>query len=188
MRKLVVFNHVSLDGFFTDARGDMSFAHKDPADAEWNAFVAGNASSNGMLLFGRVTYDMMAGFWPTPMAAQMMPEVAAGMNAMPKAVFSRTMSKAAWQNTTLLKGDLADVVRRLKAAPGPDMTILGSGTIVSQLTQLRLIDAYQIVVNPVVLGRGRTMFDSVTERAPLTLTGTRAFGNGAVLLNYEPVR
>ena len=68
------------------------------------------------------------------------------------------------------------------------MTILGSGTIVSQLTQLRLIDAYQIVVNPVVLGGGRTMFDGVSERATLTLTSTRAFGNGAVLLTYEPVR
>lgn len=188
MRKVVVFNHVSLDGYFTDANGDMSFAHKDPKDAEWNAFVAGNASGNGMLLFGRVTYDMMAGFWPTPMAAQMMPEVAAGMNAMPKVVFSRTLKEAAWQNTTLLKGDLAEEVRRLKAAAGPDMVILGSGSIVAQLTGYGLIDAYQVVVNPVILGVGRTMFDGVAGRKSLTLTGTQSFRNGAVLLNYEPVR
>ena len=188
MPKVVVFNHVSLDGYFTDAKGDMGFAHKDPGDAEWNAFVAGNAGGNGMLLFGRVTYDMMAGFWPTPMAAQMMPEVAAGMNTLPKVVFSRTITKATWQNTTLLKGDLAEEIRRLKAAAGPDMTILGSGTIVSQLTQLRLIDAYQIMVNPVVLGGGRTMFDGVTDRASLTLSSTRAFKNGSILLNYESVR
>jgi dihydrofolate reductase len=188
MRKLVVFNHVSLDGYFTDAKGDMSFAHKDPKDTEWNAFVAGNASGNGMLLFGRVTYDMMAGFWPTPMAAQMMPEVAAGMNAMPKAVFSRTMTKAAWQNTSLLKGDLAEEVRRLKAAAGPDMVILGSGSIVAQLTGHGLIDEYQVVVNPVILGGGRTMFEGLASRAPLRLTSTRSFQNGSILACYEPVR
>jgi dihydrofolate reductase len=188
MRKVVVFNHVSLDGYFTDARGDMSFAHKDPKDAEWNAFVAGNASGNGMLFFGRVTYDMMAGFWPTPMAAQMMPEVAAGMNTMPKAVFSRTMTKAAWQNTTLLKGDLAEEVRRLKAATGPDMVILGSGSIVAQLTGHGLIDEYQVVVNPVILGGGRTMFEGLASRAPLKLTSTRSFQNGSILACYEPVR
>jgi dihydrofolate reductase len=108
MRKLVVFNMVSLDGYFVDASGDMSWAHKH--DEEWNTFVGGNASGNGMLLFGRVTYDMMAGYWPSPMALQNSPVVAKGMNAMPKIVFSRTLDKASWNNTTLLKGDVVTEV------------------------------------------------------------------------------
>jgi dihydrofolate reductase len=184
MRKVSVFNNVSLDGFFVDARGDMSWAHR--RDEEWNAFASGNAGGNGELLFGRVTYEMMAAFWPTPQAAQMLPEVAAGMNAMHKIVFSRRLDTVAWQNTTLMKGDLATEVQQLKQQPGPDIVILGSGSIVSQLTEARLIDGYQIVLNPIVLGAGRTMFETVPERRGLTLTKTRAFGNGNVVLWYEP--
>src|SRR6187402_2430725 len=104
MRKIVAFEQVSLDGFFVDARGDMNWAHKQ--DAEWNAFAASNASGGGALLFGRVTYEMMAGFWPTPMAMKSMPEVAEGMNNLPKFVASRTLDQVSWKNTTLLKGDL----------------------------------------------------------------------------------
>lgn len=105
-----------------------------PKDPEWNELAASNAGGDGALLFGRVTYEMMAGFWPTPAATEMMPEVASGMNRMPKFVFSRTLPKASWQNTTLLKGDLLAEVRKLKEMPGPGIAILGSGTIVSQLT------------------------------------------------------
>jgi dihydrofolate reductase len=137
-------------------------------------------------LFGRVTYEMMAAFWPTPQAAQMLPQVAAGMNALRKIVFSRTLDAVSWQNTTLLKGDLVSEVTRLKQQTGPDMVILGSGSIVSQLTEARLIDEYQIVVNPIVLGRGRTLFETVSSKTPLTLTKTRAFTNGNVVLWYEP--
>src|SRR5580704_13264886 len=156
MRKLVVFNMVTLDGFFVDSKGDMSWAHKH--DDEWNTFVSGNASGNGVLVFGRITYDLMASYWPTPMAHQNLPEVAKGMNAMPKIVFSRSLHKVTWNNTTLLKGDLASEVRRLKNEPGPDMVILGSGSIVSQLTEQKLIDEYQIALTATVLGKGRTMF------------------------------
>jgi len=84
VQKLIVFNHVSLDGYFVDANGDMSWAHKQ--DAEWNAFVEENASGGGTLVFGRITYDLMASFWPTPMAMQMMPVVAERMNNLPKVV------------------------------------------------------------------------------------------------------
>ena len=84
MRKLIVFNMVSLDGFFVDSKGDMSWAHKH--DAEWNAFVSGNASGSGVLVFGRITYELMASYWPTPMALQNSPIVAKGMNDMPKIV------------------------------------------------------------------------------------------------------
>jgi dihydrofolate reductase len=183
MRKVNVFTNISLDGFFTDAKGDMSWAHKH--DEEWNAFASANASGNGELLFGRVTYDMMAAFWPTPQAAKMLPKVAAGMNAMRKTVFSRTLDTVAWQNTVLMKGDLVTEVRRLKQQPGPDIVILGSGSIVSQLTQARLIDEYQLVLNPIVVGRGRSLFETVVDTLNLTLTKTQSFRNGNVVLWYE---
>ena len=183
MRKVHVFNMVSIDGFFTDAHGDMSWAHR--RDPEWTAFSSANAGGQGELMFGRVTYDMMAAFWPTPQAAQILPKVAAGMNAMRKYVVTRTLESATWQNTTLLKGDLPTEVRALKAQAGPDIVILGSGTIVSQLTAARLIDGYQLVLSPTVLGKGRTLFEMVPERLGLTLTKTRAFQNGNVVLWYE---
>lgn len=182
MRKLIVFNQVSLDGYICDAKGDMSWAHK--SDPEWNAFASQNAGGNGVLLFGRVTYDMMAAWWPTPAAAQAMPAVADGMNRMQKVVFSRTMTKASWQNTTLVKDDIAAAVRRMKASPGEGMVILGSGSIVSQLTQAGLIDEYQMVVNPVVLGGGKTMFAGLQDKVPLRLTSSRPFKNGNVVLSY----
>lgn len=188
MQKLIVFNHVTLDGFFKDANGDMSWAKADPDDAEWNAFVAENASGGGTLVFGRVTYDMMAGFWPTPAAKQMMPAVAERMNNMPKVMFSRTMDKASWNNTKLIKDNIAAETRELKETPGEGMVILGSGTIVAQLAQEGLIDEYQLVVNPVALGKGTTLFDGIKKQLALKLTKSRTFGNNKVLLCYEPVR
>jgi dihydrofolate reductase len=187
MRKLIVFNHVSLDGYFTDAKGDMSFAHNHTPDAEWDAFVVSNASGGGVLLFGRITYELMASFWPTPAATEQMPLVAQGMNQLPKVVFSRTLDKVSWNNTKLVKGDLAGEIRRMKKEPGEDMVILGSGSIVSQLAQEGLIDEYQIVVDPVALGKGRTLFDGIREKLPLKLKKTRTFINGNVLLCYEPM-
>jgi dihydrofolate reductase len=184
MGKLLVFNMVSVDGYFVDGNGDMSWAHRE--DAEWKAFVADNANTGeGPLLFGRITYDLMASYWPTPLARKNDPIVAERMNHLPKVVFSRTMDKASWSNTKLVKGDLATEVGRMKKENGKDMVILGSGSIVSQLTREGLIDDYQIVVVPVVLGKGRTMFDGVKEKLGLKLTKTRAFGNGNVLLGYE---
>lgn len=184
MRRIAVFNQVTLDGYIADLNGDMSWAHKQ--DAEWNAFVAGNAEGEAAMLFGRITYQMMASWWPTPQATKSMPVVAEGMNNAPKVVFSRTLEKASWNNTKLVKGGLAAEVRKMKNEPGPDMVIFGSGTIVSQLTEEGLIDAYQVVVNPVVLGKGKTMFEGIRERVTLNLTSTRTFGNGNVLLCYEP--
>jgi dihydrofolate reductase len=185
MRKLSVFNHVSLDGYFVDKSGDMSWAHK--RDPEWNEFVQGNASGGGELVFGRVTYEMMASYWPTPMAMQNMPAVAEGMNRARKVVFSRTLEKASWVNTKLVKGDIAAEMRKMKSDPGDGMVILGSGSIVSQLAQAGVIDEFQIVMSPIVLGKGRTLFESVEGRLNLKLTRTRAFGNGNVLLCYEPM-
>jgi dihydrofolate reductase len=111
--------------------------------------------------------------------------VAEQMNDLPKIVFSRTLDHASWHNTRLVQGDPAAEVRKMKQEPGMDMVIMGSGTIVSQLTQARLIDEYQIVVIPIVLGQGRTMFEGLQERLPLKLIKMRTFGNGNVWLCYE---
>ena len=184
MRKLLVFNSVTVDGYFTDKNGDMSWAHKED-DPEWNAFTAGNAQSGGELLFGRVTYDLMASFWPTPAAAKMFPEVAEGMNKSPKVVFSRKMGQASWNNTRVIKGDLAEEIRKLKEAPGDGLVLMGSGSIISQIALAGVIDEYQMVVNPLALGKGRTMFEGIKNQLNLTLASTRAFKNGNVLLTYK---
>jgi dihydrofolate reductase len=186
MRKLIVFNNVSLDGYFVDKSGDMSWAHNAGKDEEWEAFVTGNASGGGLLLFGRVTYELMAGYWPTSLAIKNDPVVAERMNNLQKVVFSRTMDKASWNNTRLIKDGMVTAIRKMKDESGLDMVILGSGSIVSQLTRERLIDEYQIVVIPIVLGYGRTMFEGIKGMVNLKLTKTRAFGNGNVLLCYQP--
>jgi len=186
MRKLIVFNNVTLDGYFTGKNGDLSWA-KGHMDAEFNAFVADNAKSGGLLLLGRITYELMTSYWPTPQARANDPVVAERMNNLPKVVFSRTLDKASWSNTKLVKGDLAAEIRQMKKEPGKDMTILGSGSIVSQLAREGLIDEYQMVVNPVVLGEGRTTFDGIKEKLTLKLTNSRTFGNGNVFLRYEPM-
>src|SRR4051812_49345929 len=186
MRNLNVFNNISLDGFISDARGDMSWAHQQ--DPEWLAFTNENASGEGAFLFGRATYEMMASYWPTPAARQAMPEVAARMNGSQKIVCSRTLEQPAWQNTRLLKGDLVTEVRKLKQEAGPGLLIMGSGSIVAQLSQARLIDSYQLVVHPLVLGGGTSLFSGLEDRLDLKLTKSRAFGNGRVVLWYETTR
>ena len=186
MQRLIAFTQMTLDGYFTGRNGDLSWAHEGQQDAEWDAFVAENASGGGQLLFGRITYELMASYWPTPAALANDPIVAEGMNHLPKVVFSRTLDKVSWNNTRLVKGDPATAVRKMKHEPGAGMVILGSGSIVSQLAQAGLIDEYQIVVKPVALGEGRTMFDGLKQKLTLRLTKTRAFTNGNVLLSYEP--
>ena len=183
MRRLVAFENVTLDGYFTDKNNDMSWAHKN--DPEWVEFTNANASGGGMLLFGRVTYDMMASYWPTEAALKAMPVVARSMNAMPKIVFSRTMQRAEWSNTRVVKGDIASEVRKLKSQSGPGMAIMGSGSIVAQLTEAHLIDEYQLALNPIALGAGRTVFEGIKARLDLKLTKSRTFKNGNVVLNYE---
>jgi dihydrofolate reductase len=186
MRKLVVFNNVTLDGYFSGKNGNLSWA-KGHTDPEFNAFVADNAKSGGMLLLGRITYELMTSYWPTPQAKENDSVVAERMNNLPKVVFSRTLDKASWSNTKLVKADMPAEIRKMKSESGKDMTILGSGSIVSQLAQAGLIDEYQMVVNPVVLGEGRTMFDGIKENLALKLTKSRTFGNGTVFLCYQPM-
>jgi dihydrofolate reductase len=160
----------------------MSWAHKQ--DPEWASFVNENASGTAVLVFGRITCELMAKYWPTPMAMKNSPAVAEGMNNLHKVVFSRTLDKVSWKNTKLVKGDLVEEVRKMKNEPGPDMVILGSGSIVSQLAQAGLVDEYQVALSPIVLGKGRSMFEGVKQN--VNLKKTRAFGNGKVMLWYEP--
>ncbi|MGH8977189.1 MAG: dihydrofolate reductase family protein [Acidimicrobiia bacterium] len=183
MRKLSVFNSISVDGYFTDSQGDLSWAHHQ--DDETDAFTTENARGGGELVFGRVTYEMMVSYWPTPDAHDAMPEVAEQMNKLPKVVFSRTLDRASWDNTELIADDVVPTMEQRKAASGPDMIILGSGTVVSQLTQAGLIDEYQFVVIPVVLGNGRTLFEGVSGSVDLKLMNTRVFRNGNVAMTYQ---
>ncbi len=182
MRKLIVFESVSVDGYFVDRGGDMSWAHNP--DEEFDAFTAENAKGGGTLVFGRITYELMAGWWPTSEAARMAPDVAAAMNRLPKVVFSRTMEKADWANTRLIKSDPVAAIRALKAEAGTDLVIMGSGSLVALLARAALIDEYQLVLVPVVLGGGRTLFQGAEKSIPLTLAESRGFKNGNVFLRY----
>jgi dihydrofolate reductase len=196
MSKLTVFNSVSLDGYFTDERAEVGWAHRQ--DPEWNAFAGENAAGGGVLLFGRVTYQMMAGHWATEAGRKDNRAVAEGMSKVRKVVFSRTLDEVSWENTTIVKGDILAEVRAMKRETGPNLVILGSGSIVAQLTRARLIDEYQLVLVPVVLGKGRTMFEEPRGKGgtagsggsdgalTMKLLKSRPFSNGNVVLWYEP--
>ena len=145
-------------------------------------------SSMARLVFGRVTYEMMAGFWPTPMAREVARAVADRMNSLPKVVFSRTLKSATWNNTTLVKTDIVAAMRAMKSEPGPDMVIFGSGTIVSQFAQEGLIDEFQIVVSPIVSwAKADRCSRGVNQRLLLRRTKTMTFANGNVVLWYKPI-
>lgn len=184
MRRVIVFNMISVDGYIADAQSDMSWAHRQ--DPEWTEFASGNASGDGVLMFGRKTYEMMASFWPSDAAKASMPKVSEGMCRMEKIVFSRSMERADWNNTKLIKDDPVEATRKIKQGAGADIVILGSGSIVAQLAEAGLIDEYQMVVIGNALGGGKTMFEGMKHQLQLKLIRHRVFGNGSVLLAYEP--
>lgn len=185
-RRLIVFNNSTLDGYFTSINGDSSWAHKNNEDAEWNQFVADNANGAAILLVGRITYELMANYWLSEQAMNNNFALAERMKNMPKMVFSKTLDAVFWNNTKLVKGNLATEVRKIKKEGGDDMVILGSGSLVAQLAQVGLIDEFRVVINPAMLGNGRTMFDGIKEKLSLELIKTKAFANGNVLLCYKP--
>ncbi len=187
MPQLIVFDHITLDGYFAAPNGDISFLRQRFKDDEFHSFAVENINAAGALLFGRVTYEVMVSYWPTPNATKDEPAIAGRMNSLPKFVLSRTLSKSSWNNTQFLNGDIASEVRKLKQLPGKRIAILGSGSIVAQLAPLGLIDEYELVLNPVAIGRGRTLFDGIKDQMNLRLIKTRTFRNGNVLLNYEPI-
>ena len=179
-----MFNLTTIDGFFEGVNHDISWHN---VDEEFNDYAMNEMFlSSDLLLFGRVTYELMAGFWPTPEAIKTDPLVAEKMNSSQKVVFSRTLNKAEWNNTMLVSSDMVEEVRKLKEQLGKGIALLGRGTIVSQLAQRGLIDEYRILVNPLVLGQGTPLFAGIRDRLNLKLLSTRAFRNGNVLLRYEP--
>ncbi|MEO6521395.1 MAG: dihydrofolate reductase family protein [Mucilaginibacter sp.] len=184
MRKLSVFNFISLDGYYKDLNNSMQWHEHGGEEAD---FSKESSQGGDILLFGRVTYDMMYSFWPTDAAKQSMPEVADNMNRSEKIVFSNTLKKADWDNTTIISGGIVEQVKKLKATPGKDMTILGSGTIVSQFAEADLIDKYIIMIDPIALGGGISIFTGMEKTLDLKLTSSRAFKSGVMLLNYDAV-
>jgi len=182
MARLSSFMSVSVDGCYADRNGDMSWAHR--TDPEMRAFTADNAKNGGMLVFGRVTYQMMASYWPTPHAAKNEPAVAEGINKLPKIVFSKTLERADWSNTTLVRGDLVREIAKLKLG-SLDLATLGSGTLVAALAEANLIDVYQLMIVPVILGDGKRLFGGLKTPPRLELESTRRFANGNVFVSYR---
>jgi dihydrofolate reductase len=184
MGKLIVFNFISLNGFYKGTDADISWNRHGE---EENAFGASSMGPDGgTLLFGRITYEMMASYWPTPMALQQNPLVAAGMNQAEKIVFSRTLQKTEWNNTRLVNDNMVEEVIKLKQLPGKDMALLGSGSILTQLAEHGLVDEFLFMVNPVALGDGTPIFHNISQKLELKLTSTRTFKSGVVLLSYQP--
>ena len=182
MRKLTVFNFISLNGYFKGANGDISWAHSRPeSDYGAEMLKAGNT-----LLFGRVTYEMMVQFWPTPEAMKSSPEIAEGMNKAEKIVFSRTLDKVEWSNARLMKDNIVEEIKKMKQTPGNNMTLLGSGSIVSQFADAGLIDEFQILVHPVALPEGTPILKDIKNTLELKLTNSRIFDSGNLLLVYQP--
>ena len=184
MRKVIVFNFVTLNGYFEGPNRDISW---NMHDAEENEYAVEMLKSGNSLLFGRLTYELMASYWPTPYAIKNDPIVAEGMNTADKIVFSRTLEKVEWSNTRLVKDNIEEEIKNMKHQSGKNMTLLGSGSILTQFAQQGLIDEYQIMVNPVVLGDGTPIFKGIQHSLNLKLTTTRTFRNGNVLLCYQPV-
>ena len=184
MRKLFVFNLVTLDGYFEGPNRQIDWHN---VDAEFNEYAIDMLNSVDALIFGRVTYELMASYWPTPDVIKNDPIVAEKMNTLPKIVFSRTLAKAEWNNTSLAKADIEEEIKKMKKQSGKDIALLGSGSILSLFARQGLMDEYRIMVNPVVLGDGRPLFKDIKDRLNFKLTKTRTFGNGNVLLYYQPV-
>lgn len=183
MRKVIVSNLISLDGFMAGPHGEIDWF---VVDQEFDAYARELFAGTDTLLFGRVTYELMASYWPTPAAATEDPFITERMNGLAKVVFSTTLAKADWANSRLVRSDPAAEVTRLKGEPGGNLMIFGSGRLVSALAPLGLIDEYRLMVNPVVLGNGLPLFRNLEAKLELELLGTRTLGCGDVILTYRP--
>jgi dihydrofolate reductase len=185
MRNVFLFMMVSLDGFFEGPHQEIDWHN---VDDEFNDFAIKQLDEIGTLLFGRVTYQLMASYWPTPAALADDPIVAEKMNTTPKVVFSTTLDTVDWDNTQLVRGDAAAEVAKLKQQPGKDLAIFGSADLTTSLLQAGLVDELRIMVNPIVLGNGKSLFASLPDRVHLNLVNSRGFRSGNVLLYYQPER
>ncbi|HEX6077836.1 MAG TPA: dihydrofolate reductase family protein [Micromonosporaceae bacterium] len=190
MRKIIYMMSVSVDGFMEGPNREIDW-HQ--VDEELHRHFNEQLSVMGGFLSGRVTHELMAGFWPTadtdPSSTDSMREFAGIWRDMPKIVFSRTLERADW-NTTVVREFDAEEMKELKAQPGGDL-VLGGADLAVAFMRYDLIDEYRIYVHPVIIGRGKPMFQPSDFKADLRLTETRTFGNGVVLLRYsradEPV-
>jgi dihydrofolate reductase len=188
MRKIIAFTNVSVDGYFAGPNGEIDWFKG--SDDEEKTFTHEAANQSATLIFGRTTYEMMAGYWPTPDAARDDPVIAGVMNNARKIVFSKSMKPVkdgpVWKNVTVLHDIQKELIDRLKKQTGGNMVILGSGNIVQQLSNLGLIDEYQLMVHPLILGTGKYLFRDV-NRMSLNLLDMRTFRSGKVFLRYGPV-
>jgi dihydrofolate reductase len=185
MRRVIFQMLVTLDGYYEGPNREIDWHN---VDAEFNEVAIDFLNSVDVLLFGRVTYELMARYWPTPAATTNDPIVAHKMNSLPKIVFSRTLQKAEWKNTRLVKDNIVEEIAKLKREPGKDLAIFGSSDLVLTLMKSDLIDEYRIIVNPVVLGGGKPLFKGIAGRLNLRLLRATTFGSGNVMLCYAPIR
>jgi dihydrofolate reductase len=182
MRKVIMFNLITLDGYFSGPNGDISW-HQ--VDDEFNEYSIQQLHSCGGLIFGRVTYQLMASYWPTKQAKENDPMVAELMNSLPKYVFSNTLNTLDWNHAQLMQGEARNEVKSLKQQPGKDLYIFGSATLSATFIKNELIDEYRLMVNPIVLGSGISLFKNHGEMLKMKLISTKSFKNGNVLLDHQ---
>ena len=184
MRKIIYELSVSLDGYIEDGNGGLGWS--DP-DEELHQHFNDRDRMIDVHLYGRRLYEIMAAFWPTadqdPSAPQYVIEYAHIWKSKPKVVFSKTLDQVEW-NSRLVRGDIAEEVKKLKAQPGRYMSVAGA-EIAFTFMQLGLVDEYALYVHPVILGSGKPMFRQMPDQIDLQLLETRTFGSGVVLLRYE---
>jgi dihydrofolate reductase len=187
MRKIISTTWVTLDGFIAGPNGEMDWVI---VDEEMGVYEYDAVSAADTLLLGRVTYQSFAGSWPyvpdNPDASEGEKVYARKLNAMRKVVFSRTLPSVEWNNSSLMKEMLPEDIVKLKQEPGRDMLIYGSASVVQALTNLGLIDEYQLLVHPVVSGGGKPLFHDIKERRRLKLVKTKTFPSGVIGLYYQP--
>ncbi|AKD57169.1 dihydrofolate reductase family protein [Spirosoma radiotolerans] len=185
MRKLVLFAHVSLDGFAADGQNGLGFLSYTQ---ELQQFADELVKTVGAPIYGKNTYQLMADYWPTvltdPTASQPELDHARWVQEIPKIVFSTTLPRAEWPNTTLIKDNVVDQVNQLKRKSGKDLVIFGSPGLARSLMKLRLIDEYKLTLHPIILGQGIPLFDSSTPMSMLTLVTSKTLGSGVVTLHY----
>ncbi|TJY39600.1 dihydrofolate reductase [Cohnella pontilimi] len=178
MRKLIVQEFVTIDGYFAGPAGEIDW---HVPDEEYGEYAENFLRSVDALLFGRVTYELLAGYWPTATDS-----IADLMNAIPKFVFSKTLTEAGWQNTKLVKENIAQEINRLKLQPGKNLAVLGSAELVSHLLNEGLVDEFQLTVAPVILGGGKPLFKDIDHRVNMRLLHTRTLRSGCVQLSCQP--
>jgi dihydrofolate reductase len=183
MRKVFAFLVATVDGYYEGPNQEFDWPN---VDEEFNHFAVEQLDEADTLLFGRATYEGMAAYWPTPAAQDDDPKVAALMNGLAKIVVSRTLDRADWANTRLISDGVAEEITKLKQQPGKDIAILGSSDLTVGLMRMGLVDELRIMVNPIILGAGKSLFRTADERISLKLLKARPFESGNVLLYYQP--